>query len=80
MKGTRLVSAINMQQRYFGNCSQMGADAIYGTNDNRKYCTQNNIATSFVAKGKQGKNEEQKSQMRSILGKARSTQLEGSFG
>ena len=58
----------------------MGADAIYATNANRKYCTQNNIATSFVAKGKEGEYKEQKSQMRSILGKIRSTVLEGSFG
>ena len=58
----------------------MGADAIYATNENRKYCTKNNIATSFVAKGKEGQLKEQKSQMRSILGKVRSTVLEGSFG
>lgn len=38
------------------------------------------FATSFVAKGKEGKLKEQKSQMRSILGKVRSTTLEGSFG
>ncbi len=79
-EGTRFTSSVNMQKRYFGKCSQMGADAIYATNKNRKYSTENNIATSFVAKGKQGKNEEQKSQMRTILGKARSTTLEGSFG
>ena len=79
-EGTRYTSAIHMQKRYFGKCSQMGADAIYATNSNRRYSTENNIATSFVAKGKQGKNEEQKSQMRTILGKARSTTLEGSFG
>lgn len=79
-ESTRYISSIYMQRRYFGKCSQMGADAIYATNKNRTYSTQNNIATSFVAKGKQGKNEEQKSQMRTILGKARSTTLEGSFG
>jgi IS5 family transposase len=79
-EGTHLQSSIVMQKRYFGKCSQIGADAIYGTNENRRYCTENNIATSFVAKGKQGKYEEQKSQMRSILGKVRSTRLEGSFG
>jgi hypothetical protein len=45
-----------------------------------KYCSKNNIATSFVAKGKEGQLKEQKSQMRSILGKVRSTVLEGSFG
>ena len=79
-ESTRYTSSINMHKRYFGKCSQMGVDAIYGTNKNRKYSTEHNIATSFIAKGKQGKNEEQKSQMRSILGKARSTILEGSFG
>ena len=79
-EGTRLQSTIHLQQRYFGACHQMGADAIYATNDNRKYCTENKIATSFVAKGTQGKNKEQKNQMRSILGKVRSTILEGSFG
>lgn len=79
-ESTRLQSTIHMQRRYFGACYQMGADAIYATNANRKYCTENNIATSFIAKGKEGKYKEQKSQMRSILGKIRSTVLEGSFG
>lgn len=79
-EGTRLQSTIHLQQRYFGACHQIGADAIYATNANRKYCTQNNIATSFVAKGNEGRNKEQKSLMRSILGKVRSTVMEGSFG
>jgi transposase, IS5 family len=79
-EGTRLQNAIHLQQRYFGACHQMGADAIYATNENRRYCTKNNIATSFVPKGNEGKLQEQKSQMRSILGKIRSTVLEGSFG
>jgi IS5 family transposase len=79
-EGTRLKSNIDLQQRYFGTCHQMGVDAIYATNENRSYCRKNNIATSFVAKGKEGKLKEQKSQMRSILGKIRSTVLEGSFG
>lgn len=79
-EGIRMQSTIDMQRRYFGKCSQMGADAIYGTNENRKYCTAEHIATCFKPKGKQGKHEEQKSQMRSILGKVRSTHLEGSFG
>ena len=79
-EGTRLQSTIHLQQRYFGACHQMGADAIYATNQNRSYCTQNNIATSFIPKGKEGKLKEQKSQMRSILGKIRSTVMEGSFG
>jgi transposase, IS5 family len=79
-EGTRLQSTIHLQQRYFGACYQIGADAIYATNANRRYCTENKIATSFVAKGAEGKIKEQKSQMRSILGKVRSTVMEGSFG
>ena len=79
-EGTRLQSTIHLQERYFGGCYQMGADAIYATNENRRFCTENKIATSFVAKGNEGKSKEQKSQMRSILGKVRSTVLEGSFG
>jgi hypothetical protein len=79
-EGTRLQSTIHLQQRYFGACHQIGADAIYATNENRRYCTKNKIATSFIAKGKEGEYKEQKSQMRSILGKIRSTVMEGSFG
>jgi hypothetical protein len=79
-EGTRLESTIHLQRRYFGACRQVGADAIYATNDNRRCCTKETIATSFVAKGRESKYKEQKSQMRSILGKVRSTVLEGSFG
>lgn len=79
-EGIRLQSSIHLQQRYFGHCHQIGADAIYATNENRRYCTSNKIATSFVAKGHEGPLKEQKTQMRSVLGKIRSTVLEGSFG
>ena len=79
-EGTRLQSTIHLQRRYFSACHQIGADAIYAPNKNRKYCTQNNIATSFVPKGKESKLQEQKSQMLSILSKIPSTVLEGSFG
>jgi IS5 family transposase len=79
-EGIRLQSTVHLQERYFGACHQIGADAIYATNENRRYCTENKIATSFVVKGNEGKNKEQKRQMRFILGKVRSTIMEGSFG
>jgi len=79
-EGNRLQSTIHLQERYFGACYQIGADAIYATNSNRRYCTTHKIATSFVPKGHEGRDKEQKSQMRSILAKVRSTLLEGSFG
>ena len=79
-ESTRLKSTIALQRRYFGSCSQMGADALYATNENRRYCTEEGIATCFAAKGRQGRQAEQKAQMRAVLGRVRSTRLEGAFG
>lgn len=79
-EGTRLQSTVHLQKRYFGACHQIGADAIYATNANRRYCTKNKIATSFAPKGNEGKLKGQKSQMRSILARVRGTEMEGSFG
>jgi len=79
-EGTRLKQSVAFHQKYFGRCSQLAADAIYATNENRRYCNSLTIATSFIPKGKQGKLEEQKSVMRSVLSTVRATVLEGSFG
>ena len=79
-EGTRLKQSVAFHQKHFGRCRQLGADAIYATNENRRYCNSLGIATSFLAKGKQGKLQEQKSAMRSALSSVRSTVLEGSFG
>ena len=79
-EGTRLKQSIAFHQKHFGKCSQLAADAIYATNENRRYCTSLDIATSFLPKGKQGKLQVQKSAMRSVLSSVRSTVLEGSFG
>ena len=79
-EGTRLKQSVAFHQTHFGKCSQLAADAIYATNENRRYCNSLTIATSFIPKGKQGKLEEQKSAMRSALSTVRATVLEGSFG
>ena len=79
-EGTRLKQAVAFHQKHFGKCSQLAADAIYATNENRRYCHSLEIATSFIPKGKQGKLQEQKSAMRSALSTVRATVLEGSFG
>ena len=79
-EGTRLKQSVAFHQKHFGKLSQLAADAIYATNENRRYCTALNIATSFLAKGKQGKLQQQKSVMRSALSTIRATVLEGSFG
>ena len=79
-EGTRLKQSVAFHQKHFGKCSQLAADAIYATNENRRYCNSLAISTSFILKGKQGKLQEQKATMRSVLSPARVTVLEGSFG
>ncbi len=58
----------------------LGADGIYGTNENRKFCTRNGIHTSFVRKGKPAKDEKERKLLRRALSLERVTRLEGSFG
>ena len=78
-EGTRLKQSVAFHRKHFGKLSQLAADAIYATNENRRYCTAF-ITTSFVAKGKQGHLQDQKAVMRSTLSTIRATVLEGSFG
>jgi len=80
-EGIRLPECIYKQQKLFNRrVSLLAADSIYATNANRKLCTKRGITTSFVRKGRSGKDEEQVKIMRSALSKERSTRLEGSFG
>lgn len=82
-EGVRLKQCIAFHTKYFGKLSQLAADQIYATNENRKHCTALEIATSFVPKGRRIANKEKRQQedkMRQQLGKARATILEGSFG
>lgn len=65
---------------YFGELHQLGVDNIYGTNENRKYLTGNEIYTCLPRKGKPSKHEKQTKKLRKELGKQRATVLEGSFG
>ncbi|WGH76265.1 transposase [Tenacibaculum tangerinum] len=57
-----------------------GADKIYATNKNRKYCSSKAIQTDFIPKGKKSKNHKEKQKLRAIISKERATRLEGSFG
>jgi hypothetical protein len=75
----RLKISIFKHKSTFGQCTHISADRIYATNENRKYCTNNNIATNFCRKGA-GKDDKQTKQIKNILNKERSTSLEGSFG
>lgn len=79
-ESTRLKQGVAFHQKHFGKLSQLAADGIYATNENRRYCTKMKIATCFTAKGREGKLAKQKQVMRSVLSSLRSTVLEGSFG
>jgi hypothetical protein len=80
-EGTRFKSSVMLAQRLtHTKLSIMGADAIYGTNANRKFATANNIRTDFCRKGRAGKHEAQRKQMAAMITKERASRLEGSFG
>ena len=79
-EGTRLKQSVAFYQKYFGKLNQLGADAIYATNENRRYCSRLGITTGFIPKGKQGKLSRQKKVIRSALLVVKATVLEGSFG
>lgn len=76
---TRLQSCVQSHESQFGECNRLGADQIYATNANRKFITPKAIITCFPKKGKDTTTEKEK-EIRSQIGKTRSTRLEGSFG
>ena len=76
-----MIKTIGLHQELLGKCTHHSADAIYATNQNRTYCSGNNIVNNFIPKGKQKQQHiEQSKIMRSVLNKQRATVLEGSFG
>ena len=58
----------------------LGADAIYASNKNRNFVSNNFIKTDFRPKGKKPKDYKQKQKARAVISKERATRLEGSFG
>jgi hypothetical protein len=58
----------------------LGADAIYATNKNRNFVSENFIKTDFRPKGKKPKDYKEQQKNRAIISKERATRLEGSFG
>lgn len=75
-----LKGSITKHRSRFGECRQVGIDAIYGTNENRKWMKGEDIYHSCVRKGRASAYEEQEKILRKELGKERATVLEGSFG
>lgn len=79
-EGVRLKKTIWRHRLYFRTCLHFGGDRIYANNANRKYCSNQQIFTSFVPKGRKAKDEKEKKQLRRLIAKERATRLEGSFG
>ncbi|NTW34043.1 MAG: DDE transposase [Bacteroidetes bacterium] len=80
-EGIRLIQSISLHRNLFGKCTHLGADNIYANNKNRKYCTKNDIVTSFIPKGKIAQQyQADTKKIKSLLSKERATRMEGSFG
>jgi hypothetical protein len=75
----RLKISTLKHKNLFGACSHLAGDAIYATNENRKFTTKEKITTNFVRKGR-GKEDKSTKKIKALLNKERSTRLEGSFG
>lgn len=79
-EGMRLRHCISLAQKLTGvPVKKVGGDQGYSGNDNRTFCKDNHIETSFTQKGKAGTNEVKNATKRE-LARVRATAMEGSFG
>ena len=79
-EGTRLRHCISLAQKLTGvSVKKICGDQGYSGNDNRTFCKDNHIETSFTQKGKAGTNEVKNATKRE-LARVRATAMEGSFG
>ena len=75
-EGTRFEKACTAYDELTGKCHQSSADQIYATNSNRRFATQNHIATCFKVKGKLPADEDKKrDKKKAIKTKTPETQL-----
>ena len=81
-EGTRLIHCLKMHKRLFGvDAKKVGGDTGYAGTDNRDYCKENGIQTSFVKRGRPFSEEKkEKDLVRKELARVRATAMEGSFG
>ena len=76
---TRLKLSVLKHKRIFGKTSQLGADRIYASNANRRYCTENGIFTCFPKKGPK-KHPKPEQILSGEISRQRATVMEGVFG
>jgi hypothetical protein len=80
-EGIRFKSSVFTAQSLMKTLTTVvGADAIYATNENRKFATRSGIRTDFKRKGKASKHEPHRRQLAAMITKERASKLEGSFG
>lgn len=80
-EGTRLQHCVKMHKRLFGvDVKKIGGDTSYAGKDNRDFCKEKNIQTSFVKRGRPSNNAKEKDFVRQELARVRATTMEGSFG
>ena len=79
-EGTRLKHWASLPEKLTGvPAKKIGGDQSYSGNGNRTFCKENGIETSFIQKGRTGKNEVKNATKRE-LARVRATAMEGSFG
>lgn len=80
-EGTRLVHCVKLAEKLFGvKITKLGGDCSYSGNDNRNFCSEENIVTSFSQKGKKREATASVSMVKKELARVRATAMEGSFG
>lgn len=80
-EGTRLVHCVKLAEKLFGvKITKLGGDCSYSGNDNRNFCSEENIVTSFSQKGKKREATASVSMAKKELARVRATAMEGSFG
>ena len=81
MEKSRMMGEPMPRSKYHDVARRVGADTIYANNENRRYCSENNITTSFIRKGPAPRDEQADLRSaRRIIGSLRATVMEGSFG
>ena len=79
-EGARLKHCVSLSEKLTGvPVKKIGGDQGYSGNDNKTFCKENKIETSFTQKGRMGKNEVKNATKRE-LARVRATAMEGSFG
>lgn len=78
--GIRIKHCVSLAQKLTGvDVKKIGGDKGYSGNDNRTFCKDNGIETSFIQKGRTGKNET-KNTIKRELARVRATTMKRSFG